>query len=248
MIKRVDTAIYDAIEAVADGTFKGGGAGVRPGRGRHRLLDQRTRRADDARTSSTRSRSTSRRSSTATSRSPTDPPRSERAGPIDADMTTDDGAGRASAPPLVVMEHITKRFPGVRRQRRRHPSSSVPGEVHALDRRERRGQVHADARAVRDVPARRRPHLGPGPGGEDRVAARRDRARHRHGPPALRAGGPVHRHREHHPGRRGWPRSSTRESAERQGAGARRRPTGSTSTPPPSSRTCPSARSSGSRS
>src|SRR4029078_10723987 len=28
-------------------------------------------------------------------------------------MTTDHGAGRGSAPPLVVLEHIIKRFPGV---------------------------------------------------------------------------------------------------------------------------------------
>ena len=44
---------------------------------------------------------------------------------------------------------------------------------------------------------------------------RRDRARHRHGPPALRARRPVHRHREHHPGDGGRGRSSTsRRSSE----------------------------------
>ena len=46
-------------------------------------------------------------------------------------MTSDDGAGRASAPPVVVMEHITKRFPGVVA----NDDVSLelrPGEVHAL--------------------------------------------------------------------------------------------------------------------
>ena len=46
-------------------------------------------------------------------------------------MTTDDRAGRTSAPPVVVMEHITKRFPGV--VANRDVSLELrPGEVHAL--------------------------------------------------------------------------------------------------------------------
>src|SRR5688500_16703791 len=46
-------------------------------------------------------------------------------------MSDERGAGRASAPPLVVMEHITKRFPGVVA----NDDVSLelrPGEVHAL--------------------------------------------------------------------------------------------------------------------
>ena len=46
-------------------------------------------------------------------------------------MTNDSGAGRGSAPPLVVLEHITKRFPGVLA----NDDVSVelrPAEVHAL--------------------------------------------------------------------------------------------------------------------
>jgi ABC-type uncharacterized transport system ATPase subunit len=46
-------------------------------------------------------------------------------------MTNDNGAGRASAPPLVVLEHVTKRFPGVVA----NDDVSLdlrPGEVHAL--------------------------------------------------------------------------------------------------------------------
>ena len=46
-------------------------------------------------------------------------------------MTSDDRAGRTSAPPVVVMEHITKRFPGV--VANRDVSLELrPGEVHAL--------------------------------------------------------------------------------------------------------------------
>ena len=117
-------------------------------------------------------------------------------------MTNEHGAGRGSAPPLVVLEHIIKRFPGVLA----NDDVSLelrPARGARVDRRERRGEVHADAGAVRDVSRRWRPDHGPRPGGEDRVASRRDRPGHRHGPPALRAGGPVHRHREHHPGQRG---------------------------------------------
>ena len=51
------------------------------------------------------------------------------------------------------------------------------------------GMYPADA--GRDRSARR--------GAEDRISSRRDRPRHRHGPPALRARRPVHRHRERHP-------------------------------------------------
>ena len=72
--------------------------------------------------------------------------------------------------------------------------------------------------------------LGPRAGGEDRVAARRDRAGHRHGPPALRAGRPVHRHREHHPGQRGRGRPGHRRRPS-SGSRSSRTRTGSTCEP-----------------
>ena len=63
MLKRVDTAVYDAIEAVGDDTF-GGQRGVRHGRGRRRLLAGE-HGAADRRTSSSSSTSSRSRSSTA---------------------------------------------------------------------------------------------------------------------------------------------------------------------------------------
>ena len=86
-------------------------------------------------------------------------------------MTSDDGAGRNGAPPLVVLERITKRFPGVvanddvilGARARRGPRA---------DRRERRGQVDADARPLRHVSGRRRADLGARQRVEDRVATR----------------------------------------------------------------------------
>ncbi len=112
MLKRVDTAVYDAIEQTSDDAFKGGfqvfGLDVE-GRG---LLRRPTRRSSPTTSSSrwTRSRS---RSSAGRSWSPKSP-RTRNLRRSVATKTNDaDEAGRASAPPLVVLDGITKRFPGV---------------------------------------------------------------------------------------------------------------------------------------
>ena len=106
-LKRVDTATYDTIKAVGDGSFKGGtqifdlaNDGVGFATSNPTLLTSDMVDAMEAR---------SRRSSTAPSRCPPRHRRSGRAGSI---RWSDDGAGRGSAP-LVVLEDVTKRFPGV---------------------------------------------------------------------------------------------------------------------------------------
>ncbi len=113
-------------------------------------------------------------------------------------MIDDQGAGRGSAPPLVVLEHVSKRFPGVLA----NDDVSIDlrtGEVHALI-----GENGAGKSTLMRVlygmypPDGGRILIG-GQEVEDLVAPDRDPARDRHGPPALRAGGPVHRDGERDP-------------------------------------------------
>ncbi len=128
MLKRVDVAVYNAIEQVGSGTFAAGAtvfgmaedgvdfSTVEHGRadaGHHRPA--RGVQGPDHRGRHRR-------------------PRGPDQGLIrkaDERMTNEHGAGRGSAPPLVVLEHITKRFPGVLA----NDDVSLelrPAEVHAL--------------------------------------------------------------------------------------------------------------------
>ena len=70
-------------------------------------------------------------------------------------MTNGDGAGGDGAPPLVVLEAHHEALPRRARQRRGR-SRAARRRGPRADRRERRRQVHADARAVRHVSGRRR--------------------------------------------------------------------------------------------
>ena len=129
MIKRVDTAVYDTIAAVAGGTFKGGGQvfgladeGISYATSNPELMSQdivdqveayKQKILDGDDQGSDRAREVLRTEG------------------IDAAMDDGAGAGRVSAPPLVVMEGITKRFPGVLA----NDDVTIdlrPGEVHAL--------------------------------------------------------------------------------------------------------------------
>ena len=109
MLKRVDVATYNAIKQTGEGSFVDRAAGLRPGRGRTRLLDVQHRGAHpghhgpDGRRQAGHHRRQDRRP-----RRP-DQDLAERE-PADDERR---GAGRESAPPLVVLDHITKRFPGV---------------------------------------------------------------------------------------------------------------------------------------
>ena len=124
-------------------------------------------------------------------------------------------AGRVrGAPPLVVLEHVTKRFPGVL------ANDDVDldlraGEVHALIGENGAGKSTLMRVLYGMYPADTGRIAVRGRRGEDRVASGRDRARDRDGPSALRPGRPVHRDRERHPRRRGR-RGARRDDAERR--------------------------------
>ena len=127
------------------------------------------------------------------------------------------GPGRSGPAPAariatldhVVVDRVTKAFgafkalDGVTLQ---HPQGLDPCGA----RRERRGQDDPDERALRALPARRGHDPDRWPRGRDPVAAGRDRARHRHDPPAFHAGELPDGHRERRarargPGRRARP-------------------------------------------
>ena len=80
---------------------------------------------------------------------------------------------------------------------------------------ERRRQVDADEDAVRRAPPRRGRDPHRRPGADLPQPVRRDRRRHRHGPPALHAGRQLHRPGEHRPGQRA---DARRPAGPRRGA------------------------------
>ena len=212
-LKRVDTATYDTIKAVGDGSFKGGtqtfnlaNDGVGFATSNPTLPDLRTW--------STRWRPHSRRSSTG----PSPFPRSHSSSGRDRSMERERSGARER--PARRVGGRDQAVPRRRRERRCVLGAPCRGDPRAR-RRERSGQVDADARALRDLSGRRREDPGARQRVEALVATGRDRQRHRDGAPALRPGGSLHRHREHHPGRRGRPAARSR-GGERAGRGARR--------------------------
>ena len=85
------------------------------------------------------------------------------------------------------------------RQRRHHITASQ-GRDPCPAGGERRGQVHADERIVRPVPAGGRNDQEGWQGSEDRRPQRRHGPGHRHGPSAFQAHRRVHRAGQHHLG------------------------------------------------
>ena len=102
-----------------------------------------------------------------------------------------------------------------RRRQPRHRAAGPPRRGARHRRRERRRQVDADEDPLRHAPPRRGHDPARRPRGALPQPGRRDRRRHRHGPPALHAGRQLHRPGEHRPGQR---------AHQRRPAGPRRGP------------------------
>ncbi len=164
-----------------------------------------------------------------------------------ADAGSAPGKPSAAQPRYAVqMKGITKRFPGVLANDRRRPGSCSrrgPGPCWGKWCR----QEYADERPGRALPGGGRRTLCRRATGSLSLAARRHRARHRHGPPALYARGNADRGREHHPGSAGYqPGTSPGPGRQRD----RDCPSAMDckSIPMPTSGSSPSANNSGSRS
>ena len=211
MVKRVDLAVYEAFKTARDGTWK---AGVRnlglAEAGVGWALDQHNRSSSPRRWSAAWSRR-ARTSSPGASRSPT-PWRGSPEG-----VTRSRGASR-------LRRGVSGRWgygghAGARRARDRGPrrpqvvrrgprqprrlAGRPRGHDPRAGGRERRRQVHADGDALWVSPAGSRRDPGPGRRGGLSHAAGRPGRRHRHGAPALHAGGAVHGAGERRAGRGG---------------------------------------------
>ncbi len=214
MLKRVDVAVFDYINAVAAGRHEHAAGGVRPEGRRRRLrhLRRQDRRHHRPTWTPTRPRSSAARSRSQTTPSSLTGQRHRRG----AGSARDPAPGRSSegwrrwpiaelaptaAEYAVELTGITKRFPGV----------VANSDIHL---RVRRGEVHAlcgengagKSTLMKILYGMQQPgrghHLGGRRGGALPLAGRRDQGRDRHGAPALHAGRQPHRRRER-PARRG---------------------------------------------
>ena len=234
--KKVDVAVFNAIKA----------AQARQVRGRHQRHQRHHQRRHRL-----SARSTARASKYASKvdedlqrdqvREDLQHPEHGRSRPDQPDGTT----RRALA---LELRGITKRFGSLVANDRSTSSCARRGPRAAG--RERRGQVDADERPLRALPARRGRDPGRRRAGRDRLAGDAIGLGHRHGPPALHARPGDDRGREHRARRtsRASGRLLDLEGRARRASASSPSATGWRSTPTPRSRTSASAPSSGSRS